>query len=112
VPVYVGGVSEAALRRAARHDGWVSDLHTIEELAAIRAQIERYREEYGRTDVPFSVFGAARDAWDLDGYRRVHEAGVTHLITMPWYFYAGAEADLAGKIDGIKRFADDVIAKW
>ena len=112
VPVHVGGVSEAALRRAARHDGWVSDLHTIEELAAIRARIERYREEYGRTDVPFSVFGSARDAWDLDGYRRVHEAGVTHLITMPWYFYAGAEADLAGKVDGIKRFADDVIAKW
>jgi probable F420-dependent oxidoreductase len=112
VPVYVGGVSEAALRRAARHDGWVSDLHTIEELAAIRAQIEGYREEYGRTDVPFSVFGSARDAWDLDGYRRVHVAGVTHLITMPWYFYAGPEADLAGKVDGIKRFADDVIAKW
>jgi probable F420-dependent oxidoreductase len=112
VPVYVGGVSEAALRRAARHDGWVSDLHTIDELAAIRAQIERYREEYGRTDVPFSVFGSARDAWDLDGYRRVHEAGVTHLITMPWYFYAGADADVAGKVEGIKRFADDVIAKW
>ena len=64
-------MSEAALRRAARNDGWVSDLHTIEELAAIRQQIERYREEYGRTDVPFAMFGAGRDAWDLDGYRRV-----------------------------------------
>lgn len=112
VPVYVGGVSEAALRRAARHDGWVSDLHTVEELAAIRAQLERYREEYGRTDTPFAVFGSARDAWDLDGYRRVHDAGVTHLVTMPWYFYAGADADVAGKVDGIRRFADDVIAKW
>lgn len=112
IPVHVGGVSEAALRRAARNDGWVSDLHTIEELAAIRAQIERYREEYDRTHVPFSVFGSARDAWDLDGYRRVHEAGVTHLVTMPWYFYAGADADLTGKVDGIKRFADDVIARW
>lgn len=112
IPVHVGGVSEAALRRAARNDGWVSDLHTIEELAAIRAQIERYREEYDRTHVPFSVFGSAKDAWDLDGYRRVHEAGVTHLVTMPWYFYAGADADLTGKVDGIKRFADDVIARW
>jgi probable F420-dependent oxidoreductase len=112
VRVHVGGTSEAALRRAARNDGWVSDLHTIEELAAIRQRIERFREEYGRADVPFSMYGSAKDAWDLEGYRRVHEAGVTHLVTMPWYFYAGAEADLAGKIDGIKRFADDVIAKW
>ncbi len=112
IPVHVGGTSEAALRRAARNDGWVSDLHTIEELAAIRAQIERYRQEYDRAHVPFSVFGSARDAWDLDGYRRVHDAGVTHLVTMPWYFYAGADADLAGKVDGIKRFADDIIARW
>jgi probable F420-dependent oxidoreductase len=112
VPVYVGGTSEAALRRAARHDGWVSDLHTVEELAAIRQQLERYREEYDRTHLPFAVFGSAKDAWDLDGYRRVAEAGVTHLVTMPWYFYAGPEADLASKVEGIERFADDVIARW
>lgn len=112
VPVHVGGTSEAALRRAARNDGWVSDLHTIAELADIRQQIERYRQGYDRTHVPFSMYGSARDAWNLDGYRRVAEAGVTHLVTMPWYFYAGAGTDLEGKLDGIKRFADDVIAKW
>jgi probable F420-dependent oxidoreductase len=112
VPVYVGGTSEAALRRAARHDGWVSDLHTVDELAAIRQQIERYREECDRTHVPFSMFGSAKDAWDLEGYRRVAEAGVTHLVTMPWYFYAGPEADLAGKVEGIERFAEDVIDRW
>lgn len=112
VPIIVGGVSEAALRRAARNDGWVSDLHTIEELAAIRKQIDGYREEYGRAGLPFAMYGSVKDAWDLDGYRRVAEVGVTHLVTMPWYFYAGADADLAGKLDGIKRFADDIIAKW
>lgn len=112
VPVLVGGTSDAALRRAARNDGWVSDLHTIEELAAIRQRIEGFRQEYGRTEVPFAMCGSARDAWDLDGYRRVHDAGVTHLITMPWYFYAGADADLAGKVEGIERFAEDVIEKW
>jgi len=112
IRVHVGGTSEAALRRAARNDGWVSDLHTIEELASIRQQIERFREEYDRTDVAFSMYGSARDAWDLDGYRRLHDVGVTHLVTMPWYFYAGPDADLQGKIDGIERFAEDVIAKW
>lgn len=112
VPVYVGGLSDVALRRAARHDGWVSDLHSIDELRQIRAKLDGYRKELGRDHLPFAVFGSARDAWDLDGYRRLHEAGVTHLVTMPWYFYAGADADLAGKVDGIRRFADDVIARW
>jgi hypothetical protein len=105
-------VSEAAFRRAARNDGWVSDLHTIEELGEIRRTIEGYRKEYGRDHLPFTMFGSARDAWDLDGYRRVRDAGVTHLITMPWYFYDGPDAALPGKLDSIKRFAEDVIQKW
>ena len=112
VPIIVGGLSEAALRRAARNDGWVSDLHTVEELAEIRRRLDAYRAEYGRSDLPFAVYGSARDAWDLDGYRRMADAGVTHLVTMPWYFYAGPEADLAGKLEGIERFAEDVIARW
>lgn len=112
VPVIVGGLSDVALRRAARHDGWVSDLHTIEELRDIRARLDRYRDEAGRSDQPFSVYASVKDAWDLDGYRRAAEAGVTHLVTMPWLFYAGADADLAGKVEGIRRFAEDVIARW
>lgn len=112
VRISVGGTSDAALRRAARNDGWVSDLHTLDELSDIRRRIEGFREEYGRTDQPFAVYGSLKDAWDLDGYRRAADAGVTHLVTMPWYFYAGPEADLSGKLDGIKRFADDIIAKW
>jgi probable F420-dependent oxidoreductase len=112
IPVIVGGLSEAALRRAARNDGWVSDLHTIEELADIRRRIDGYREEYGRTEVPFSMYGSIKDAWDIDGYRRAADVGVTHLVTMPWYFYAGADADPAGKLEGIERFAEDIIAKW
>jgi probable F420-dependent oxidoreductase len=118
VPVIVGGLSEAALRRAARNDGWISDLHTIDELADICRTLDRYRAEYGRSHLPFSVYGSTTEAWDLDGYRRVADAGVTHLVTMPWYFYGGGghvggvDGDLAGKLDGVKRFAEDIIAKW
>ena len=112
VPIIVGGMSEAALRRAARNDGWISDLHTVEELAEIRRQLDGYRTEYGRSDEPFSMYASATDAWDLDGYRRVADAGVTHLVTMPWYFYAGAEADLAAKLEGVERFAEEIIHRW
>lgn len=112
VPIVVGGLSDAALRRAARNDGWVSDLHTLAELTDIIGKLQAHRRELGRDHLPFRVYGSVKDAWDLDGYRRAAEAGVTHLVTMPWYFYDGPYADLAGKVDAIKRFADDVIARW
>jgi probable F420-dependent oxidoreductase len=112
VPIFVGGTSEPALRRAARNDGWVSDLQTTEELAGFCAKLRAYRDELGRGDEPFAVIASCKDAWDLDGYRRLHEVGVTHLLTQPWMFYAGDTKDLGERIDGIARFADDIISRW
>ena len=112
VPVWVGGTSDAALRRAARNDGWISDLHTTDELRAIRARIDGFRREIGRDHLPFAMVGASKDAVDLDGYRRMADAGVTHLMTWPWVFYAGFEATPQQKLDGIRRFSEDVIARW
>ena len=31
IPIYVGGLSDIALRRAARHDGWIGDLITTDQ---------------------------------------------------------------------------------
>ena len=111
VPIYVGGLSDAALRRAARNDGWVSDLHTTDELRDICERLRTYRSELGREDEPFTVLAACKDAWDRDGYQRLEEIGVTHLVTQPWLFYAGDTTDVQERIDGIRRFADDVIAR-
>ena len=112
VPLLVGGLSEPALRRAARiGDGWLSDLHTTEELRAIRARLDALRREYGREERPFHVVGAAVDAVGPDGYRRLRDAGVTHVLTMPWVFYGGMTDSLEAKCDGIRRFGEEVIAR-
>jgi probable F420-dependent oxidoreductase len=112
IPIYCGGVSEAALRRAARlADGWISDLHTTEELRRLVARVRLLRAERGRAEEPFDVVAACSDAADADAYRRLERAGVTHLLTQPWVFYTGASRDPADKRDGLRRFADDVIAK-
>lgn len=111
VPVVVGGTSDAALRRAARHDGWVSDLASTAELADFRRRIDAYRAEYGRADEPFACIGSATDAVDVEDYRRLEEVGVTDLLTLPWVFYDGFTDDLDAKLAGVHRFADDVIAK-
>jgi probable F420-dependent oxidoreductase len=110
VPIFVGGLSPAALRRAARRgDGWVSDLHTTEELRAIVATLARQRADSERAGRPFAVVAAVKDAFTPDGYRRAADAGVTHLQTMPWLFYPGAGDSLAAKCDGIRRFGDEVL---
>ena len=113
IPIWIGGISEPAMRRAARlADGWVSDLQTSEEIIQSVAQIMQWRAEYGTDSQPFEVMATPSDAWDADGYKRLADAGVTHIMTMPWPFYHGDSQELEHKIDGIKRFADDVISQF
>ena len=107
----MGGISDAALRRAARNDGWLSDLQTSAEIAACIDTIRRYRAEQGRADEPFDVMASASDAFTLDGYRRLASAGVTHVLTLPWVFTHGDTKVLREKREGMRRFADDVIGK-
>jgi probable F420-dependent oxidoreductase len=111
VPVLVGGLSEPALRRAARNDGWISDLHTTDELREIVSRIRTYRRELGREDAPLQIVAACKDAFDIDGYRRLEEVGVTHIQTMPWLFYGLSGDVLEQKQEGLRRFADDFIAR-
>jgi probable F420-dependent oxidoreductase len=110
IPVWVGGISDLALRRAARNDGWLSDLQTSSEILECVNRVQGYRRELGR-DGAFDVMASAKDAADVDGYRRLGEGGVTHVLTMPWIFYHGLTEDVEEKVDGIKRFAEDVISK-
>ena len=112
IPIFVGGRSDAALRRVARFgDGWIPDILSLDALADGIAKIRRYRAEAGRADAPLEVIGAPKDAFDVDAYRRMEEVGVTHLWMIPWLLYGGDTASLAVKQDALKRFADEVIAK-
>ena len=110
IPVWVGGISDFALRRAARNDGWLSDLQTSAEIIECIDKVRAYRKDLGRSDT-FDVMASASDAHGVDGYQQLGDAGVNHILTMPWAFYHGLTEDLDKKIDGIKRFADDVITK-
>ncbi|MCB0963355.1 MAG: TIGR03619 family F420-dependent LLM class oxidoreductase [Acidimicrobiales bacterium] len=108
IPILVGGLSDAAMRRAARNDGWISDLMSTPEAGEARAKLDDLRAEIGATG-DFSMIVSLNDAVTADDFRRAEEVGVTDLLTMPWAYYGGFQLSLPEKIDGLKRFAEDVL---
>lgn len=111
IPIWVGGLSDVALRRAARHDGWVGDMTSTDDAIDIARRLRALREESGRADEPFEVVLALTDALTPDDFARAAEGGVTLTMTMPWMYYCGQHAPLQDKLDGIRRFGEDVIDK-
>ncbi|MGH3877091.1 MAG: TIGR03619 family F420-dependent LLM class oxidoreductase [Actinophytocola sp.] len=112
VPVYVGGHTDAALRRAARTgDGWTSAMITFDELREVIGRLGTLRAEHDRTG-PFEIQAVCVDRFGLDGYRAQADAGVTDAIVVPWVFYGvGLDGPLEAKLDGMRRFADDIMGK-
>ncbi len=109
VPVYIGGLAEPVLRRAARiadgYIGWENPQCSLEDVAGMVRRIEGYRRDYGRTDVPFEFkFMPSRNEPDVLG--RLRDVGVTDLIVMPWVETAGLQAPLDARVDALRRFAD------
>lgn len=114
VPFIIGGHTEPALKRAAKYgDGWTSAMVTKAQLRDFIARLTTLRTELGRGDEPFDISVVCMDAFGVDGYRELSEMGATEIITQPWIFYGGGmNPTLDQALDGVKRFADDVIAKF
>lgn len=84
-PVWVGGESPAALRRAARADGWIGIHYGVDEAVERLARLKAVRRELGREGAPFDAALALREAPDRDARARLEEAGMTVLLhPAPW----------------------------
>jgi alkanesulfonate monooxygenase SsuD/methylene tetrahydromethanopterin reductase-like flavin-dependent oxidoreductase (luciferase family) len=96
LPIAVGGESMAAMRRAARTDGWMGLVHTPESAARVvahyRAVEDALRPGHRGT---VSVTGDCRDEDELARWQRV---GVDRLIVAPWTRSSDA-------LEGLRRFA-------
>ncbi len=108
IPIYVGGLSNIALRRAARHDGWIGDLITTEHALERIERLRELRAEKGLTMDGFEVITPLTDAFTPEHFSHAEAGGITGIITMPWMFYGGPESTTAQKIDGMKRFRKDL----
>lgn len=111
VPILIGGHAAPALKRAARiGDGWISANSDYESLAKLIRELGQYREQYGtagRKDFEIHVIDslATRPA----DYQRLAELGATESALIPW---APQVRDRQGQLDAIKRFGDEVVARF
>ena len=108
IPIYVGGLSDIALRRAARHDGWIGDLITTDRALERIEKLRELRAAQGLSMDDFIVITPLTDAFTPEHYDRAQAGGIDGIITMPWMFYSGPQATLDEKIDGMRKFRKDM----
>jgi probable F420-dependent oxidoreductase len=116
IPVFVGGDSEAALRRAARvGDGWLGNrIYTEEQLDGVLADLRGHLKEHGRAEDDLEIIAPLAMLPDADAYRRLADKGVTGTFAAPWWLASDEERRRHGdgldlKIATMERFAEEII---
>jgi len=115
IPILIGGHADAALRRAARNDGWMHGGGSPEELDELLPKLAKFRAEEDRsgTGGDFQIHVISMDAYTVDGIRRLEDKGVTDVIVGFRYPYiVGTDTEpLDVKVRRLEKFADKVLSK-
>ena len=62
IPILAGGFSDPALKRAAKHDGWISDMHSFAELKILIEKLHQFRIEANNLRKNYEII--AFSCWD------------------------------------------------
>ncbi|MDA1310430.1 MAG: LLM class flavin-dependent oxidoreductase, partial [Proteobacteria bacterium] len=124
-PVLIGGVSDPALRRAARNDGWLAVALGAKEMPERIAALKRICDQQGRKfdelEMVYKIFinpgepkigpfgtrdmGSGSEAQIVDDLKSILGAGFKSIIVR----YRGDSA--AAQMDQMERFASEIVPR-
>ncbi len=109
IPIYVGGESPAALRRAASlGDGWVANAQTVDLAEHYLERLRALRLEIGRERVDSEAIIPLMALPDDAIYEHLSSKGLTGVIVAPWI---GQESNpsVESRIEALRRFSSRYI---
>jgi probable F420-dependent oxidoreductase len=110
VPIWVGGISKPALRRAATlGDGWLGSGQTADEAVELLGQIATLRKEAGRQNEPFEAIVPLVTPPTPDDLKRIEDAGATSTVSYPFTYTIGPTSTIDQKRAYLEGFAEGVI---
>ena len=110
VPVWVGGISGPALRRAARiGDGWLGSGQTADEAVALLNELNGYRKEYGRENEPFESIVPLATPPTPEDLKKIEDAGADATVSYPFTYTVGPTSTLDQKRAYLEGFAGSVM---
>ena len=103
--IYVGGTSEAALRRTARiGDGYIGAGTPPEEVGALLHTLNTYRSEAGRAETPFEAMLGIAAMPDVGMYRNLAGEGLASTVAPPFFYALGKKRST---LDEKKRYMEE-----
>jgi probable F420-dependent oxidoreductase len=109
-PIYVGGASEVALKRAARNDGYIGAGTLPQDVAPLLKRLEELRREYGRDHLPFEAMLGISAEPSLDLFKQLQDDGLESTVAPPFMYSMGKRhSGIDEKKRVMEQFAEDII---
>lgn len=107
IPIWCGGASKPAFRRAANHcQGWLGLWYTPEKaVPAVRELLEQ-RKASTRAPEPFEVLIGLMGLPNEETLAHLEAGGVTGIIGTPWQMENPAMAPFSAKEDALRKYSE------